>query len=105
MTKYKGIGRENILTAVVHLDEETPHMHLVYIPVISTKDKKGNTIRKISASEFWKGKIVIRNYKMQFYKYITEKGFNLERGKENKEREHISTDDMKKLTNFIIQKN
>ena len=46
MTEYNGIGKENILTAVVHLDEETPHMHLVYMPVVNAKDKKGNTIRK-----------------------------------------------------------
>ena len=104
MSEYKGIGKENILTAVVHLDEETPHMHLVYIPVVNAKDKKGNTIRKISASEFWKGKDSYKKLQNHFYKYITEKGFNLERGKENKDREHISTDDMKKLTNFYSTK-
>ena len=104
MTEYKGIGKENILSAVVHLDEETPHMHLVYIPVVNSKDKKGNNIRKISASEFWKGKDSYKNLQNQFYKYITEKGFNLERGKENTNREHISTDDMKKLTNFYNTK-
>ena len=104
MTEYKEIGKENILTAVVHLDEETPHMHLVYIPVVNAKDKKGNPIRKISASEFWKGKDSYKKLQNQFYNYITEKGFNLERGKENKDREHISTDDMKKLTNFYNTK-
>lgn len=100
MTEYNGIGKENILTAVVHLDEETPHMHLVYMPVVNAKDKKGNTIRKISASEFWKGKDSYKKLQNQFYKYITETGFDLERGKENTDREHIATDDMKKLTNF-----
>ena len=104
MSEYKGIGRENILTAVVHLDEETPHMHLVYIPVVNTKDKQGNNIRKISASEFWKGKDSYKKLQNQFYKYITEKGFGLERGKENTDREHISTNDMKKLTNFYNTK-
>ena len=104
MSEYKGIGKENILTAVVHLDEETPHMHLVYIPVINTKDKKGNSIRKISASEFWKGKDSYKKLQNQFYKYVTEKGFDLERGKENINREHMSTDDMKKLTNFYNTK-
>ena len=103
MTEYNGIGKENILTAVVHLDEETPHMHLVYMKDIRSnivKDKKGNTIRKISASEFWKGKDSYKKLQNQFYKYITETGFDLERGKENTDREHIATDDMKKLTNF-----
>ena len=104
MTEYKGIGKENILSAVVHLDEETPHMHLVYIPVVNSKDKNGNNIRKISASEFWKGKDSYKNLQNQFYRYITEKGFNLERGKENANREHISTDEMKKLTNFYNTK-
>lgn len=104
MAEYKGLGKENILTAVVHLDEETPHMHLVYIPVVNSKDKQGNTIRKISASEFWKGKDSYKKLQNQFYKYITEKGFNLERGKENTNREHLSTDDMKNLTNFYNTK-
>ena len=30
---------ENTISAVVHLDEETPHMHLVFIPVVHTRDK------------------------------------------------------------------
>ena len=25
---YKNLGEQNILSAVVHLDEESPHMHL-----------------------------------------------------------------------------
>lgn len=97
---YKNLGEKNILSAVVHLDEETPHMHLVYIPVVNTKDKNGNLINKISSSEFWKGKGSYKKLQDSFYKYIIEKGFELERGKENTDREHISTDDMKKLTNF-----
>ena len=99
MTEYNGIGKENILTAVVHLDEETPHMHLVYMPVVNAKDKKGNTIRKISASEFWKGKDSYKKLQNQFYKYITEKGFDLERGNPS-ERVHLSVEDYKKITNF-----
>ena len=35
---------KNIISATVHLDETTPHMHLVYIPVIHTKDKKRDFI-------------------------------------------------------------
>ncbi len=104
ISSYKNLGEENILSAVVHLDEESPHMHLVYIPVVNTKDKNGNVIKKISASEFWKGKRSYKKLQDSFYKYIIEKGFKLERGKENTDREHISTDDMKKLTNFYDTK-
>ena len=35
---YKNLGK-NIISAVVHLDKVTPHIHLIYIPVIHTKDK------------------------------------------------------------------
>ena len=32
---YKNLGEKNIISAVVHLDEGTPHMHLVYVPVVN----------------------------------------------------------------------
>ena len=34
----KKFGEENILSAVVHLDERTPHMHVCFVPI--TKDGK-----------------------------------------------------------------
>lgn len=105
MSNYKNLGESNILSAVVHLDEDTPHLHLVYIPVIYSKDKNGNMIKKISASEFWKGKGSYKKLQDSFYKYIIEKGFELERGKENTDREHLDTEDMKKLTNFYETQN
>lgn len=43
---YKNLVEKYIVSAAVHLDETTPHMHLVYIPVIHTKDKEGNEIIK-----------------------------------------------------------
>ena len=32
------VGRENIISAVVHMDERTPHLHLCFTPI--TKDKR-----------------------------------------------------------------
>ena len=29
----KEIGKENIISAVVHMDEKTPHMHLCFVPL------------------------------------------------------------------------
>lgn len=40
--EYKNLGEQYILSAKVHMDEESPHMHLVFIPVVHTTDKKGN---------------------------------------------------------------
>ena len=27
------VGKQNILSAVVHMDEKTPHMHLCFVPI------------------------------------------------------------------------
>lgn len=96
---YKNLGEQYILSAKVHMDEETPHMHLVFIPVVHTQDKKGNDIDKIACSEFWKEKDSYRQLQDSFYKYVKANNFNLERGKEEA-RVHLSVEDYKKITGF-----
>lgn len=54
---YKNLGEQNIISAVVHMDEDTPHMHLIFIPVVHTTDKQGNKIDKVCCRDFWRGKI------------------------------------------------
>ena len=96
---YKDLGEQYILSAKVHMDEETPHMHLVFIPVVHTQDKKGNNIDKIACSEFWKEKDSYRQLQDSFYKYLKANNFNLERGKEDG-RVHLSVEEYKKITGF-----
>lgn len=96
---YKNLGEQYILSAKVHMDESTPHLHIVFIPVIHTKDKSGNKIEKIACSEYWKGKDSYKQLQDNFYKYIIENGFDLERGKE-REVEHLSTEKLKQITNY-----
>ena len=31
------VGKQNILSAVVHMDEKTPHMHLCFVPITPEK--------------------------------------------------------------------
>lgn len=99
---YNNLGEENILSAVVHLDEGVPHMHLVFVPVVHTKDKEGNVIDKICARDFWKGRDSYRILQNNFYDYITSRGFELERGIEVEQTgaKHEKIEDLKKLTNF-----
>ena len=99
---YKNLEEKYIVSAAVHLDETTPHMHLVYIPVIHTKDKEGNDIDKICCRDFWKGRDSYRKLQNAFHKYITSKGFDLERGLPIEETgaKHEKIEDLKKLTNF-----
>ena len=97
--EYKDLGEQYILSAKVHMDEESPHMHLVFIPVVHTKDKKGNDIDKIACSEFWKEKDSYRQLQDAFYNYIVSNNFELERGNPS-ERVHLSVEDYKQITNF-----
>ena len=99
---YKNLGEKYIVSAAVHLDETTPHMHLVYIPVIHTKDKEGKEIDKICCRDFWKGRDSYRQLQNTFHKYITSKGFDLERGLPVEETgaKHEKIEDLKNLTNF-----
>ena len=99
MCQYKDLKEQYILSAIVHMDEETPHMHLVFIPVVHTINKQRQEIDKIACSEFWKAKDSYRQLQDDFYKYITENNFYLERGV-NTEREHVSVKAYKEITNF-----
>lgn len=102
VSEYRDLGEQYIMSAKVHMDEQTPHMHLVFLPVVHTTDKKGNSIDKLACSEFWKAKDSYRQLQDAFYKYMVENGFNLQRGlpKEETGREHYSVEEYKKITNF-----
>ena len=103
VANYQNLGDEFIVSAKVHLDESTPHMHLVYIPVVHKLDKKsGKQISKISCSEYWKGKDSYRKLQDNFYEYITRCGFDLERGR-TRENEHIPIEKLKVVTNYELQ--
>ena len=80
-------GEKNIISAVVHLDETTPHMHLTYIPVVEATNKKGQEIEKINCSEFWKGFNSYGELQDKFYEHMRGQGFDLERGERNEDRE------------------
>lgn len=99
---YKNLGKQNIISAVVHMDEDTPHMHLLFIPVVHTTDKQGNKIDKVCCRDFWRGKNSYRDLQNAYFKHISEKGFKLKRGElvEVTNREHYSIQEYKKITNY-----
>ena len=102
VAEYKNLGEQYIMSAKVHMDEETPHMHLIFLPVVHTQDKKGNNIDKLACSEFWKEKDSYRRLQDSFYQYMTSHNYELERGvpKEETGREHIDLKEYKEITNF-----
>lgn len=99
---YKNLREKNIISAVVHLDEGVPHMHLMFVPVVHTKDKDGNDIDKICARDFWKGRDSYRKLQDAYFNHVKSKGFDLERGMfvENTNRKHYTVEEYKKITNY-----
>ena len=80
----------------------TPHMHLIYTPVIHTKNKNGKEIDKVCCRDFWKGRDSYRNLQNDFYEYIKIKGFDLHRGlpSEETKRKNETIQNYKQITNF-----
>ena len=78
-------GEENIIAAVVHNDETTPHMHLNLMPV--TKDG-----RLCSKQLFDKPQL--QQLQTDFYEEVGKK-YGLQRGKEGSQRKHLSTTEFK----------
>ena len=102
VSAYKDLGEKYIISAKVHYDEKSPHMHLIFLPVVHTIDKKGNPIDKLACSEFWKAKDSYRQLQNAFFEYMVENGFDLQRGlpKEETERMHYTLKEYKNITNF-----
>ena len=66
------VGRENIVSAVVHMDEKTPHLHLTFVPL--TKDNR------LCAKEIIGNRANLTKWQDDFHAYMVEKYPDLERG-------------------------
>lgn len=77
-------------------------MHLMFIPVVHTKDKEGNDIDKICARDFWKGRDSYRKLQDAYFNHVKSRGFDLERGMfvEDTNRKHYTIEEYKKITNY-----
>ena len=58
----KKVGRGNIFSAVVHMDEKTPHLHLCFTPI--TKDGR------LSAKEILGNRAQLSQWQDEFHAYM-----------------------------------
>ena len=74
---------ETIISAVVHMDEKTPHMHLCFVPL--TEDKR------LSAKDIVGNKKKLTQWQDDFWKHMVKKYPDFERGESASEtgRTHI----------------
>lgn len=66
------IGRHNIVSAVVHMDEKTPHLHLVFVPL--TEDNR------LSAKDILGNRASLSKWQDEFHAHMVKKYPGLERG-------------------------
>ena len=94
-----GYTKDQVLHSVIHLDEKTPHIHCVVIPLIKKYDKRTNTKRyTISKKQYIKDKIHLSELQDKYHKRLTDKGFDLERGIKNSDNKNIPIKEFKKIT-------
>lgn len=81
----KTFGEQNILSAVVHTDEENPHMHICFVPI--TKDNR------LSSKDLIGGPKGLVKHQDDYYAHMVEKFPDLNRGIPSKvtHRKHIPT--------------
>lgn len=81
----KEVGAENIFSAVVHMDERNPHMHLCFVPL--TKDNR------LSAKEIMGGRDKLVQWQDKFHDFMAEEFSQLERGQSAAvtKRKHVPT--------------
>ena len=98
---YEDIGYEKwqILNATIHLDEKTPHLHCVVVPLIKKFDKRANTEKwTISKKQYMKDKLYLSTLQDKYHKRMIDNGYNLDRGIKNSDNEHIDIKQYKKIT-------
>ena len=100
-----GYTKEQVLHATIHMDELTPHLHCVVIPLVKKLDKRTNTERyTISKKQYIKDNIHLSELQDVYNVRLREAGFELERGIKGSDRKHQKVKEFKKTTRYFEEK-
>ena len=97
----KTYGADNVVSAVLHMDEETPHIHATIVPIVQTerkKQKKEQTVKKryrtkALAPRLCADEVMSRANLIRYQDTYAEQmaAYGLQRGIKGSEAQHIST--------------
>ena len=97
----KTYGADNVVSAVLHMDEETPHIHATIVPIVQTerkKQKKELTAKKkyrtkAPAPRLCADEVMSRANLIRYQDTYAEQmaAYGLQRGIKGSEAQHIST--------------
>ena len=93
----KTYGTDNVVSAVLHMDEETPHIHATIVPIVQTerkKQKKEQTVKKkyrtkAPAPRLCADEVMSRANLDTYAEQMA--AYGLQRGIKGSEAQHIST--------------
>ena len=96
-------GKENVVSAVIHMDEHTPHIHATIVPIVTCERRKSEKEKENGKRKYRKKKVgtprlcaddvmarnQLKNYQDSYAQLMNKYG--LQRGIDGSEAKHIST--------------
>jgi hypothetical protein len=89
------VGAENVISAMVHLDEKTPHMHFLHVPVTPDGRLNANNIYTRES---------LKTLQTELPRYLQSRGFDVQRGIEQESgaaKKHLNTREFKQQQNAL----
>lgn len=80
-------GKENILTVVEHVDERTPHLHALVVPIRKKTNAKGREVVALAAKDLCHGRATLSAMQDDFY-LAAGKAVGLDRGRKGSRAHH-----------------
>ena len=94
-----GYTKEQVLHSVLHLDEKTPHIHCVVVPLVKKFDKRVNKERySISKRDYIKDQNYLSILQDKYCFRLNNLGFKLERGEKGTKIKNLSLGQLKGIT-------
>ena len=94
-----GYTKEQVLHSVLHLDERTPHIHCVVVPLVKKFDKRVNKERySISKRDYIKDQNYLSILQDKYCFRLNNLGFKLERGEKGTKIKNLSLGQLKGIT-------
>ena len=98
---YKDLGytKDQVIQSVLHLDEKTPHIHCVVVPLVKKFDKRVNKERySISKRDYIKDQNYLSILQDKYCFRLNNLGFKLERGEKGTKIKNLSLGQLKGIT-------
>lgn len=97
-----GYNKNQIISSIIHMDETTPHLHVVVVPLIKRFDKRSKEERyTISKKTYIHDKMHLSQLQDKYHERMTKNGYDLLRGESKFGREYIPVNELKRMTRML----